>query len=734
MHLKLFITTVIIAFTFLTNKVQASTNVLGGVIYNFISNIDTIEKDFENYQNSTNTGNIRGGIIYNYYSSTIGTIIGTFANNYISSINGFAVGGVLENYNNSSIDIIIADFINNSAYSAYEYARGGAIFNNYTSTINSISGNFIKNSVSSDTGYSYGGAINNTSIINNINANFINNSATSNTNIAYGGAIYNTGTINSLTGFFSNNLVESNTNLAYGGAIYNTGTINFTGTSTLATQSDTIYNIGTITINKGSSLTNYSTITNKNKFYLDGGTYGFSVESTGDIDSQAGGYITGSLTIIQDSYINPIVAIGVSDGTYTFADKVIIQDGDLSLDISDTLDYDLSLYNNALYDIKFTDDNLNTISITKKPSEEIQNNLADMGANKNQSNAIDAIISSNNTNNKNFNDISNNINSLLQSSSLSDITQGLKLVNKVSSDTTSAPKLTSLSVSGQIANIVSKQLAAKSNSQGLTSGDASIFDKTNIWVKGLANESELSNNDGFKVTTYGTAFGIDKKSKSNLKLGMGYAYTSSGITTDSRSTDVINNTAILYAEYKPQDIYINTIATYSLGNYKENSDIKESSYDVKTLNFQTMLGKEIDKCSFIFSPEIGLRYIHIIQSKHKDTLGSYISSDNSDILTAVISSKFSKSYSLENNIILRPEIRFGLSYDIANDNSNSTITLVNGSAYTTTSQALDRLAFELNFGFTTEINENIDISLNYEGKFRNNYTDNSGIINLKYNL
>ena len=43
-------------------------------------------------------------------------------------------------------------------------------------------------------------------------------------------------------------------------------------------------------------------------------------------------------------------------------------------------------------------------------------------------------------------------------------------------------------------------------------------------------------------------------------------------------------------------------------------------------------------------------------------------------------------------------------------------------------------ATEVNASFTTEFNDTLEMSLKYEGKFREDYQDHSGLINAKVNF
>ena len=122
------------------------------------------------------------------------------------------------------------------------------------------------------------------------------------------------------------------------------------------------------------------------------------------------------------------------------------------------------------------------------------------------------------------------------------------------------------------------------------------------------------------------------------------------------------------------------------------------------------------------------------QDTYTDTSGQRIKSRNSDTLTGVLDAKASKSYTAGNGIVLTPELKAAMTYDILHDNSRSTVTLVNGSVYNVSGKPLNRFGVELGAGLTAEINDKIELSAGYEGKFRKDYQDHTGLVSAKYNF
>ena len=304
------------------------------------------------------------------------------------------------------------------------------------------------------------------------------------------------------------------------------------------------------------------------------------------------------------------------------------------------------------------------------------------------------------------------------------------LVHKTQTETTN-----------QIFGAVSSRLSGgsvASAANGMSSGD-SVFKRGAMWVQGLFNKSKLDDTSkakGFDADSTGIAMGAEKYINDDVKAGIGYAYTNTDIDGFMRDTDVDTHTAMVYGEYKPSNWYVNGIATYSWSDYSEKKNVAgnqvKADYDVDTIGLQAITGYDMQVKGFNLTPEAGLRYVHISQDGYKDSADQKVSANDADILTGVIGAKASKDFALENGMNLRPEARLAMTYDLMNDDNNSVVTLANGSAYNVNGEALDRFGIEFGAGLTADVNDNVELSVGYEGKFREDYQDHTGLFNAKY--
>lgn len=420
--------------------------------------------------------------------------------------------------------------------------------------------------------------------------------------------------------------------------------------------------------------------------------------------------------------------------TEKFPDKVSIAN---SIDKGDKI----VLNNNLLFDYAINGEKVDGITldqldsqeltVSKKDSSEVAAGVAANGANGNQAGTIAAFVDGL-SGNAQADNITNQISTLVQSGNVKGAARLAKEVAPVAAPVAQSQVTeTTNQVFGAVATRLSGG-SVSSAAEGKSSGD-SVFERAAMWVQGLFNKSKYDGSNDFKTDSTGLALGAEKYLNSDVKVGAGYAYTNSDVKQGDRKIDVDTHTAFVYGEYKPSDWYVNGIASYNWGDYDEKKyGGLSGKYDVNSIALQAMTGYDFHMNGAVVTPEAGLRYINIHQDSYTDTAGQRVSENSSDYLTGIVGAKIKKDYTLSNGMNIRPEARLAMTYDLVNDNSNASVMLANGSAYQVRGEALDRFGVEAGVGLTAEVDDNVEVSLGYEGKFRDHYKDHTGLLNAKY--
>ena len=567
--------------------------------------------------------------------------------------------------------------------------NGGAIANSFASTV--IKGSvFEKNEAKN-----FGGAIYNMKFENKSHSAFLDKGGviaiadstfTNNAAGSEGGAVYNMK--NAAINFSGNNVFSGNTAGGKANDIHNEGAINVAGDLTL---DGGISGDGTITFDKGSNL---SVKVNK--------------------------------TAIANNVVNNGATLNMVFDTGF--------EGEYQL-VTGSLDKEFDGYNNnALYNIASSKNG--TYQISKKTAQEISEAVS---ATQNEANVIAALTANESTGHAKSDIIANAVNEALQSGDEAKIAAAKEAASAAAPEVAPVVPQTEAMVAKQVYNAIGTRLSGGINSanQGISSGD--MLDDAAVWVQGLYNKSKLNNTSkayGYDADTYGTAFGLEKFVTKSVKLGAGYAYNSTDIDGHNRDTDVHTSTLFAYGEYKPNNWFVNGIASYGWSDYSETKhstvDVK-SKYDVDTFGLQAMTGYEFNlPQAFTLAPEAGVRYARVEQDGYIDDAGQSVKSRNSNIWTGVAGAKLSKAFAADNGMIFKPELRLAATYDLKNDKGNTLVTLANGTSYSVQGTALKRFGVEVGAGVTADLSDNVELSMGYEGRFRSHYQDHTGLINAKY--
>lgn len=326
------------------------------------------------------------------------------------------------------------------------------------------------------------------------------------------------------------------------------------------------------------------------------------------------------------------------------------------------------------------------------------------------------------------------INNMLEAATNSgNVKQMKQILREVAPEAAPSASQTAVSTAGAVISVVGTRMSGgspTSSAQGRSSGDYTVG-ATSVWAQGMYNKAKLNKNDGFDSDSTGFATGFEYNITDSIKAGIGYAFTKTDIDTDKSKTDVDTHTGFIYGEYKPNDFYVNGVLSYGHSRYDEKTKLMnlKSDYRANTLAGQLMTGYTFG----IFTPEAGVRYTRVQQRSYTDALGARMRSKNLDTWTGVAGLKASKSFNV-GQITITPDAKVAMTYDLKRDDQNRMVGLANGTSYVAKGDNLDRFGIEAGAGVSVNVGQHTEIGLSYEGKFKDHYTDHTGLVNVKYNF
>lgn len=252
-----------------------------------------------------------------------------------------------------------------------------------------------------------------------------------------------------------------------------------------------------------------------------------------------------------------------------------------------------------------------------------------------------------------------------------------------------------------------------------------------VWATGLFNKSKL--NGGFNGYNRGISAGIDG-TKGAFTLGAGYAFNHSDFDLNSRDTEIDSNTIFAYGQYKPSKWYVNGTVNYTMSDYTEKGSALgmaiDSDYKANSFGGQVMTGYDFANG---FTPETGVRYMHIAGDTYTNSLGIKNKIDSADYLTAILGGKYAKSFAISEGLNLKPEVRLAAKYDLMSDEAVTTVSMPGIAKYSVNGDRLNRFGGEAGLGVTMSYKD-VDLSLTYDIEVRKDYTSQTGMLKAKYNF
>ena len=753
----------------ISNQASDGTKLTSGTTAAVINSANTADYQFDIQGYTNNSNSAKGGAVYNGSDKTLTVNQGSvFKNNHATQGNGGAI------YNDGTLTVA-----QGSTFEGNSAQNGGAVYNASNKNLTIYGDSTITNNIAT----SEGGAVYNagTLTLDTTNGDITFSGNKANTNVA--NDIYNSGTLKisggktvSLGGginnasqnkdgsievdgttlklgsnadIYTNTLSFSNATLsaADGADLFANGNINFTDTTvTLANSEINGSNLtftggslalGTSTLKAANSLSftnigkidaTQATLNGKNISFDNAGIDIGSNElkADGDITFQNNSNLF--LTVQNETQYGKLTATNITNNggkmTVTVASNAFGSSDEITVDILNASgkleegDFNAPIAaDNNFFEIKYDTDGSYTITKKGDPTPTPTPGGETMGIAEAWQKAG------------------------FTSAGAEEVYQHLQHVSSLKDAYTAlapteAPVIQTalIQIQNQIIGAVSSQLTGGLSSpvsEGKSAGDG-ILNKVRSWVKLLVNHAKYSTHNGFSSDVQGVSMGVDKLIHEDFRLGLGYAYTNGDIDGFWRSSDLTSHTAILYGEYKPSNWYVNGIATYGWADYEEKKNLQgllvRSKYDVDSFGLQVMTGYDFG----IYTPEIGLRYARFKRDGYRDTADQYVSSDTSDILTAIMGVKFEKQFTTCGGTRWKPEARLAATYDLITDEDNALVTLNNGAAYEAKGEHLKRFGVEFGAGVNIEVNDKVDVSFGYEGHFRKDYQDHTGMVSAIY--
>lgn len=295
-------------------------------------------------------------------------------------------------------------------------------------------------------------------------------------------------------------------------------------------------------------------------------------------------------------------------------------------------------------------------------------------------------------------------------------------------------RLTNISEQPRYNPYYEKLMRGKSVYKGRSGGDY-VSGRASLWARGLMNKTKFDGDYAFDADSTGFAAGLEGSPSEDWRFGAGYAYTSTDVDSDRSKTDAETNSGFVYARYKPDSFYFNAVGAFGHTKFKDETKILKlkSEYETDTFAAQAVAGYDFDA----ISAEAGARYTSVKQDDYKTGLGLTVKSKTMEFATAVagIRAGMTQYLRLNRKVAIHSEIKALATYDWLRDDEVRMVSLPDNSAtYAMKGEPFARFGGEVGANVFFTFGTAGEIVLTYDGKFKKDYQDHTGMASLKINF
>jgi len=313
----------------------------------------------------------------------------------------------------------------------------------------------------------------------------------------------------------------------------------------------------------------------------------------------------------------------------------------------------------------------------------------------------------------------------------------------------SAGSASGATISTQIASLRSG-IAAGS---GLNAGDGT--NDKRFWTQGFgttADQDVREKINGFKSTTGGVAFGVDKRVRPDTLVGVAYSFSHTDVDTkeSKNGTKVKGHQATFYGThgfdrgiFGTDGVFVDGQLSYAYNDYSGTRYIEvgavtrkaDSEFDGSQISTKFDLGKTVNFTDKLrFTPTAGVSYTHVAVDKFTET-GAGDSSlslkkQDYDILNLNVRAKLARTWEV-NGADVTPEMHVGYSYEAIHDKIQTTSNFTGGGAsFISTGFKPANHTYSGGMGLTFGASDKmpVDVTFTYDFSGKDDFESHSGLV------
>ena len=275
-----------------------------------------------------------------------------------------------------------------------------------------------------------------------------------------------------------------------------------------------------------------------------------------------------------------------------------------------------------------------------------------------------------------------------------------------------------LAVNGGATTSINNRLIAARATSGMAAGDE-VGRGFDAWVQpygSFETQDTAQGVDGFKVNSYGAAFGLDTMVRPDLRLGMAFGFGNADIeyngNLSGNTASVWNAQLAAYGTWFQDGFYVDGVLGGGLNWYSTHENQSALGYtrtgNFNGTQFNAKLGAGYNWAApsgLIVTPALSLQETHISMDAYTTSgagvLNVHVNSNSADILQSKLGARVAYPMTGYGTYTFTPEIHAYYLHNFGSDQTTMTSAFTGGGpAFNTTSPSRDRNIYNIGLGLT----------------------------------
>jgi outer membrane autotransporter protein len=267
----------------------------------------------------------------------------------------------------------------------------------------------------------------------------------------------------------------------------------------------------------------------------------------------------------------------------------------------------------------------------------------------------------------------------------------------------------------------------------------------NLWFRPYGTTGSQDEDDsfpGYDIDTYGMVIGYDNNITEDWNAGAAFAYSNANIEADGLFNDEIDTDFYQGAVYGywqgAAHEYIDLMAIYGTSSNDSTRDLgngasTDGNYDGWYTRLSSAVGKGFPLSdSVTLIPSASVSYTYVKEDGYNEDGPNGLNVDSNDASSLIFGLDGQIAFSMGEGALLTAHV--GAGYDALTDDTSLTSNFVGGTPFTTEGNKPDEWLGRAGVGGEIAAGDRVEMHLNYEYEYRDDFTNNLLAFTLRWKI